>query len=95
MQIAKDTACKLTEEGEVEVTCTDVQVEAVFLSFARNDGAVQQSPVLRYGPFHVCIECDGSFLLSPVCVEVHVSKVGRVEGEVFHLQESIGKGLFH
>ena len=95
MQIAKDAACKLTEEGEVEITCADVQVEAVLLPLARNDGAMHQSPVLGYGTFHVCIECDGSFLLSPVCIKVHVPKVGTVEGEVFYLQESIGKRLFH
>ena len=95
LQIAEDSARIFTKEGEVYVACLDVQVQSVVHSFARNDGATHLCPVLRQRSSHVSLQYDGSFLLAPIAVEVHVSEVGSVEGEVFYLQESVSKRLLH
>ena len=83
------------QEVQVHALCADVQVQSRARSMPQGDASLYGRLLLRRLVLHVGIQLDGLWPGSPIDVHIHVAHAGIVEGEVMHLQESVGLGLAH
>ena len=93
-EVGEDARGELVQEIEVAAVGVDFEVDAAAGSrLAGSDGALHGGLVVVGRVFHACFQQDAAFALTPVGMYVHVAHAATVEGEVLHLQVSVGRGF--